>query len=231
MRVSIKVGNLGEDAILKAALASPQLKSRVEAEVARNKLISQAVDHYESYARQAVNEIDEYLSSGVAGGSSSLRRLFVSTPGRPAWVRLTPKWRRLSEGYIDEKGHDLFWSLSGLVSSQFRQNVVSGYTRSKFTSYSTRITRQRSRNGFQVTLAVELRRLPSPYDELVRRPFLAGVQGKGLPEAPAFVGAGRAARQSVSRVLLPENQRPLLRPIAYRMGRLALKNFRKTLEL
>lgn len=235
-RVSVKLSPQLNNQVLNAVLSSKKFKDQVDRRVAQ-KAARAAADHVEKYARAAVTETAQYLQ-GVSGGSAPLGQLKVGSPGGTAVVKLpAPRgrkgagWPALSDFTIDRKRHDFFWRDKGVVQSRYAAAMLAGYARKKFTSYGTRLTRKPGRPEFDLALSVELKKLPNPYDALVRRPFLSGAQGGELPDAPRFTGTTKRSRLGVNRILWPENQRPLLRPIAYRMGRLTLQTFRKTLEI
>lgn len=233
--VRLKTVEPQKNQILNAILSSKAFKGQADKKLGQ-KAAKMAADHVERHFKAAVSGIAQSLE-GVAGGSTSLQQMKVATEAGTIVVKFPPdragrpSWAPLAEGYRDHKGHDFFWSYDRLVHSRFVSSMVAGYTRKKFTSYSVKMTRKPGQPLFDLTLSVELKKLPNPYDELVRRPFVNGVRGGSLPKAPAFKGTTRRARLGLNRILWPENQRPLLRPLAYRMGRLTLQTLRKTLEL
>jgi hypothetical protein len=235
-RVNVKLDAAVKNQILNAVMKSKAFQAQADKKVAQ-KAAKSVSEHVEQYARAAVNEIAAHLQ-GVSGGESPLSQLKVNTPGGAALVKLPgPRgggrsgWPQLSEVTMSRKGHEFFWFHEGRVQARYLAAMLNGYSRKKFTSYGTKLIRKPGRPEFDLSLSVELKKLPNPYDALVRRPFLSGAQGGELPEAPRFTGTTRRARQGVNRILWPENQRPLLRPIAYRMGRLTLQTFRKTLQI
>lgn len=234
-KVKIATGKITKNQILNAVMSSKAFQDQAAKKVAQP-AAKKATEHVERHFRAGVEGIANSLV-GVPGGGAFRKQQKVVTPEGDVIVKFPPdragktSWRPLTESYRLLKGHDLFWINQGLVRQRFVSSVVAGYTRKKFTSYSTKMIRKSGQSQFDLTLSVELKKLPNPYDALVRRPFLSGAKGGELPQAPAFNGKSRRVRLGLNRILWPENQRPLLRPVAYRMGRLTLQNFRKTLEI
>lgn len=156
-------------------------------------------------------------SDGIRDGSSPVSRISLKDwEGKTRNVTLPRPWASLSEKYHKQKKVRGFWRQRGEVYQHYNSSVVAR------ASAKVKVTSQLLDGGSKLTakFTFALPSLPTPYNRLIRGPFVRGFNKASVTLVPPPVSGGvrKGDRNPPNRVLLPEGQRPLVAPIAHRMG-------------
>lgn len=253
-RTTAKVTELKIDhqAILAKVTASGQYVSKIRAFAERRAGAMERVaeEHYQG----AIKEIQDLLEDGISGAAAPMSRLFIETPanGRVAvgvnWAPLHPRWlsskaNRSRPGYTPTRGSvrskhpkgrsygaNSFWLDEKKFLSAYRSRVSGQGT----VSVDLRM-REMKGGSFELRLELRLNKLPARYlDRAIRRSLIKGAGGTGslggLIEIPRSELTSSTNSRGLARGGWPEQMRPLMRPIAQRLGRAMQKQILKTLN-
>lgn len=213
-----------------------------------DKAAAVATLHYEG----AIAEIGELLDDGVAGGAVARSSLNISTPSNGR-VAVQVKWAALNAGWLAEKnsrsrggkggrgkrggkgrgksiGAGRFWLDEGKLSRAFRTGI-----RGKGTVSVVPVLREKRGGDFEITFEFRFEKLPARYlDRAIRRSLLRGATGLGgglgLIDIPDSELTTAGKPRGLARGGWPEMMRPLMRPIAQRLGRAMQQQILKSLR-
>lgn len=241
-----KITNLEQvkDRVLAKVTASTLYVRKLDEELHKRAELADAVagEHYENVLRQIH---DEVLLEGVSPATSGRTQLTVKSPEGPAGVQLN--WSPLSKRWLANKryragagykfnpnratrgtigavrgrsyGPNAFWLDERKLARAFKSSVMG---KGKARVYYTRT--ELTNGDYAVEFVVTFNRLPARYlDVAIRRSLLRGATGMGslggLVDLPiSLLPTGDRAR-GIYRGGWPEYHRPMMRPIAQRLGR------------
>lgn len=210
-----------QNQLLASLRANPKFRDQVD--IALRRRIGQATTkHLTDYYASAVDNVERYLTAdgGIGDGESPVSSLAVSDPAgglrraplQYPWQPLSDKYREYKEATGSTAG---YWRFLGLVADDFTARVRDAARRP--IRYTSKVEQRAGK--LAVRFRFTLPSLPEPYDGLIRRSFLDGAAGKDA-EFVANQTDAFGNRNGPNRVLLAESRRPLVIPIANRMGRL-----------
>lgn len=220
-----------QSALLTQLSGSKKFQAAVDLAM-RKKVGQRTAEDISRYYKSAVSNVGDYVAAdgGVGDGERSVSQIAITDPeGTTRRAILPTPWQPLTEQYREYKERTGstagYWHFLGLVADDFMARVRSAAA--KPVTYTSRVTT--SEGKLRVNFKFNLPSLPAPYDRLIRRSFLQGVSGEKVEYVdPLSVGAvSDADRSPPNRVLLPESRRPLIVPIANRMGQLLAQFFKR----
>lgn len=242
MKVKTKVSSLEIDSeqVLAAVLRSDAYRKRVEKYARDSQAELQAIG--QSFYESAVDGANELLQEGLPNASSARRRISVRMPGgrgayaSVAWMPLSPKWlaekaHRASSKYHGKRrshGAGRFWLDTGKLRTAFGSKIPV-QAKAKATATPVRI----GKGQWLVTFTLQLKEItPRFLDSALRRALLQGADPKqravGLVDMVAMPRGKRL--QGVYRAAWTEAYRPLMRPLAMRLGQAMQQQILKTLK-
>lgn len=196
-----------------------------------------------NFYQAAVDATQKFLNEGIPGNDQPRNRLLVSNPNLPGGKRMavTVGWKALSLAWRDNKrersrgnyggklrsiGPKVFWLDTGTLHAAFAE-WAPGKAR---TIRSKPIIRMLSNGYFQVDHPIAFKKLsPAFLDQALRRALIAGAAAgrRGVVLEPL----GRTSkRDGVYRAFLNEGRRPLMRPLANRLGKAMQEQMTKLLR-
>lgn len=185
-----------------------------------------------NFYQAAVDATQKLLNEGIPGNTQPRSQFLVSNPYLPGgrrmqvavdWKALSKPWReskhkRAQRGYAGlgrSIGPTVFWLDTGTLHAAFAAWAPGKARMSK----SKPIIRQLSNGDFQVDHPLVFKKLsPAFLDQALRRALIAGAAAgrRGVVLEPL----GRTnKRDGVYRAFLNEGRRPLMRPLANRLGK------------
>ena len=185
-----------------------------------------------NFYQAAVDATQELLNEGIPGNAQPHSRLLVNNPYRPGgqrmqvavnWKALSQSWRenkreRAHSGYrgkLRSVGPKAFWLDTGTLRAAFAAWAPGKARMSK----SKPIIRQLSNGDFRVDHPLAFKRLsPAFLDQALRRALIAGAAAgrRGVVLEP-FTRSVKSG--DLYRAVLNEGRRPLMRPLANRLGK------------
>ena len=192
------------------------------------------------FYQAALADTQMVLNDGVQGANHPRSQLRVRLPsGRR--VQVGVDWKALSLGWRDNKrerargnyngklrsiGPRVFWLDTGTL-----RNALAGWVPGKagMTKSKPRI-KLLSNGNFQVDHPLAFRKLsPAFLDQALRRALIAGAEAGRRGAMPELLSRTNR-REGVYRAFLPEVRRPLMRPLAIRLGKAMQEQMTKLLR-
>lgn len=235
------------NALLAKITRSTQYVSKLRQFAERRAAAMQATaeEHYQG----AIAEIGELLEDGVGGAATPLSRLFVDSPANGR-VAVAVQWSPLHSNWLKEKrnrsiatfrskgrhprgksfGPNQFWLDERKFVSAYRNRILGKGA----ASVDLRMREMRG-GDFELRFELRLDKLPARYlDRAIRRSLMRGAGGSGrnfgLIDIPESELTSASKPRGLARGGWPEQMRPLMRPIAQRLGRAMKQQILKTLN-
>lgn len=186
------------------------------------------------YYDGAIAAIEDQLVEGVTGARAYRRSLTVKGPDGVVGVRV--RWKPLASSWIKRKqaqgsaGASSFWLYKGRMHRAFRSGVK-GKGKAQVT-----VRMKELRNGdFELVFVTRFNPLPARYlDRAIRRSLLRGAQGDGGNDELLFLPDSELTSafkpRGLARGSWPEVKRPLMRPVAQRLGRAMKDRILKSIQ-
>ena len=193
-----------------------------------------------NFYQAALADTQQVLNDGVQGASQPRSQLRVRLPGGRR-VQVAVDWRPLSLDWRENKqkraqgsykgklrsiGPRVFWLDTGTL-----RNAFAGWVPGKAgMSKSKPIIRLLSNGDFQVDHPLAFKKLsPAFLDQALRRALIAGAEAGRRGAMPEPLGRTNR-RDGVYRAFLTEVRRPLMRPLAIRLGKAMQEQMTKLLR-
>lgn len=196
-----------------------------------------------NFFQAAIDATQEHFNAGIPGNDKSRSQLRVSNPNLPGGRRMqvAVDWKPLSLDWRDNKreralgsysgklrsiGPRVFWLDTGTLSTAFAAWAPGKARMTK----SKPIIRLLSNGDFQVDHPLAFKKLsPAFLDQALRRALIAGAAAgrRGVVLEPL----GRTnKRGGIYRAVSNEVRRPLMRPLAIRLGKAMQEQMTKLLR-
>ena len=240
-KVSVSPLQANEGALLVAITRTEQYKRKVSQFAAKKSRELAGVGT--GFYGAAITGTNELFQEGAGGVIGPRRRLLVKLPGgKRAQVQID--WEALSQAWHEEKKHrassdykgkhrsigpEKFWLDEGKLRAAFSSfSLGRGKATSKF------VVQRLSKGEYRVDFVLELEKLPVRFlDSALRRALIRGAStGRRETDLERMAGmpAGHHRFGGVYRAAWTEALRPLMRPLAMRLGRAMQEQIIKSLR-
>lgn len=195
-----------------------------------------------NFYQAAISATQELFNEGIPGNDQPRHRLQVSNPNLPGGRRMqvAVAWKPLSHAWRENKreramgsytgryrsiGHRVFWLDTGTLRAAFAAWAPG---KARMSKSKPKII-QLSNGDFQIEHPLAFRKLsPVFLDQALRRALIAGAAaGRGAVLEPL---SRTNKRDGVYRAVLNESRRPLMRPLAIRLGKAMQEQMTKLLR-
>lgn len=217
-----------EGALLAAITRTEQYKRKVTQYAAKksSELEGIGTGFYEA----ALSGTNDLMQQGAPGAIGPRRRLLVQLPGgKRAQVQID--WEALSEAWREEKRHRASSAYKGSRRSVGAERfwLDTGKLRAAFSSFSLGrgkatsnfVVQKLSKGEYRVDFVLDLEKLPVRFlDHALRRALIQGAStGRRETDLKRMAGMPGSRPRGVYRAAWTEALRPLMRPLAMRLGR------------